>query len=220
MKRMLRSFFLIGILLLTFLNTSLVKGKSNNRRVIYTAITNISPTSFIDPEFDPDYGYAFCENCTNFDFILDCEILNPRIRKLTLYFPDSTGLLPNVTASFEDTNYTLALYYPPGLPVVTKRIYDPGITRVKGNYRVKILTQNLTSLPFGEYTFVISGYYRFSFVVISETIMTISDNGTSIIYGSLPFPDVTRQKRNLVFIHIGLVLAFVFVLIPKRKRKP
>ncbi len=209
---MLRGLCLIGIFLLTTININPVRGSFNGRKVIYTAITNISPTSFLGPEL--------CENCTQFDFLLDYEILNPRIRKITLNFPYyNLHLLPNVTAVFEDANYTLAPDYPVGMPAFSQRTFDPGITRAKYNYRIAILAQNLTALPNGEYSFLIYGYYWLPAVVFNETVMTISDEGTFIQYGTLPLLNIIKQKRSLVFIHTGLVLAFVFVLIPKRKRK-
>ena len=212
MKGMFRGLCLIGVLLLAFVNINPVSGSFNGRKVIYTAITNISPTSFLGPEL--------CENCTQFDFLLDYEILNPRIRRITLAFPYyNLQLLPNVTAVFEDANYTLAHDFIVGLPMFSQRTFDPGITCKKTNYRVAILAQNVTTLPNGEYTFVIYGYRWLSSVVFNETIMTISDEGTQILYGTLPPLDIIPQKRSLVFIHTGLVLAFVFVLIPKRKRK-
>ncbi|NPE10063.1 MAG: hypothetical protein GNW80_17415 [Asgard group archaeon] len=212
MKRKLRGLCLIGIFLLVIVNINPVRGSFNRRKVIYTAITKISSTSFLGPEL--------CENCTQFDFLLDYEILNPRIRKITLAFPYyNLHLLPNVTAVFEDTNYTLAPDYIVGLPAFSQRTFDPGITCAKYNYRIAILAQNLTTLPNGEYTFLIYGYWWLSSVVFNETIMTISDEGTNILYGTLPPLDIIPQKRSLFFIHIGLVLAFVFVLIPKRKRR-
>ena len=212
MKRMLRGLCLIGILLVVFIQTDPVSGSSSTRRVIYTAITGISPISFIGPEF--------CENCTNFDFLLDYEILNPRIRKLTLPFSNYyLHFLPIVTASFEDANYTLISYKPPSLPMVSRQTFDPGITCATTLCRIAILTQNLTSLPYGEYTFAIYGLTWQQTVIFNETVMTISDEGTFIQYGTLPPLDIIKQKRCLVIIHIGLVLAFVFVLIPKRKRK-
>ena len=212
MKRMFRGLCLIGIFLLAIVNINPVRGSFNGRKVIYTAITNISPTSFLGPEL--------CENCTQFDFLLDYEILNPRIRKITLALPYyNLHLLPNVTAVFEDANYTLAHDYIVGLPMVSQRTFDPGITSKKTVHRIGVLTPNLTALPNGEYTFLIYGYRWLSSVVFNETIMTISDEGTHILYGTLPPLDIIPQKRSLVFIHTGLVWAFVFVLIPKRKRK-
>lgn len=209
---MLRGLCLIGIFLLAIVNINPVRGSFNERKVIYTAITNISPTSFLGPEL--------CENCTQFDFLLDYEILNPRIRKITLAFPYyNLHLLPNVTAVFEDANYTLAPDFIVGLPAFSQRTFDPGITSAKTNYRIAILAQNLSTLPNGEYTFLIFGYYWLSSVVFNETVMTISDEGIFFQYGTLPPLDIIPQKRSLVFIYTGFVLAFVIVLVPKRKRK-
>ena len=97
MKRMVRGICLLGILLISFVNINPAIGDSNNRRVIYTAITNISLTNIPGPEL--------CENCSHFDFIYDYDILNPRIRKLTLQFSCSgINLMPNISAIFENNH--------------------------------------------------------------------------------------------------------------------
>ncbi|MBK5114952.1 MAG: hypothetical protein KGD59_11415 [Candidatus Heimdallarchaeota archaeon] len=213
MKRLLRGLCLIGILLVVFVQFKPVMGSPNNRRVIYTAITNISLTNITDIEL--------CENCTHFDFLVEYEILNPRIRKLTLTFPClGRQLIPNISISFEDNNYT-AVYADTFscLRAISHRTFDPGITSAKTSHRTAILDQNFTELPNGEYTFLIYGRGWSPSVVFNETVMTISDEGTHIQYGTLPPLDIIPQKRSLVFIHTGLVLAFVFVLLPKRKRK-
>ena len=212
MKRMFRGLCLIGILLVVFVQINPVSGSSNYRSVIYTAITNIDLSYFPGPEI--------CENCTHFDFLIDYEILNPRIRKFTLTFPCTGGnLIPNVTASFVDSNYTFAPLDPACLPMISHLTFDPGITSAKTFYRIAILTQNLTKLPNGEYIFLIYGEYWSSGVVFNETVMTISDEGTFLQYGTLPPLDIIKQLRSLVIIHTGLVLTFFYVLIHKRKRR-
>ena len=212
MKRMLRGFCLIGVLLFVFVNIPSVSGSSTPRKVVYTAITNIEMTSFLAPEL--------CENCTHFDFLIDYEILNPRIRKLTLTFPCIyNNLLVNATASFEDSNYILANADRWCLTAISQRTFDPGITSKKTGYRIGVLTPNLTELPNGQYNFVIYMQYWSPQVVFNETVMTVSDEGTSFQYGTLPPLNIIKQKRSLVIIHAGLVLAFFYVLIHKRRRK-
>jgi len=212
MKRMFRGLCLIGILLVVFVQINPVSGSSTNRRVIYTAITKIGLTSFFGPEL--------CENCTQFDFLIDYEILNPRIRKLTLPFSClSINLLPNISVSLDANNYTMVYTQYMCLTAIGQRTFDPGITFEKTYFSLAIQNQNLTKLPNGEYTLWIYGRTWQPTVLFNETIMTISDEGTFIQYGTLPPLDIIKQKRSLVIIHTGLVLAFVYVLIHKRKRR-
>lgn len=212
MKRLLRGLCLIGIFLVAFVQYDSVLGNSTNRRAIYTAITNISLSNTLGPEL--------CENCTHFDIIADFDILNPRIRRLTLPFSCMGGqLLLNVSVNFENNNYTLKYLHFACLTMVSHRTFNPGLTSEKTYLLTAINEPNLTSLPNGVYTLWVFGRTWQDTVVFNETIMTISDEGTFIQYGTLPFSDTTKQKRSLVIIHTGLVLAFVFVLIPKRKRK-
>jgi ABC-type tungstate transport system permease subunit len=131
----------------------------------------------------------------------------------------SGQLLPNISISFEDNNYTVAYFYYGCLTAISHRTFDSGITSEKTSYRIAILDQNLTKLPTGEYTLWIYGRTWQQTVVFNETVMTVSDEGTFIQYGTLPPLDIIKQKRSLVFIYTGFVLAFVIVLIPKRKRK-
>ena len=214
MKRTIRGLCLIGILLVVFVQFNPVTGSSNTHRVIYTAITSISfLVNFPGPEL--------CENCTYFDFLIDYEILNPRIRKLTLTFPClGRQLMTNISISFENNNYTVVhTDYFSCLDSLSHRTFDPGITSEKTSYRIAFLDQNLTELPNGEITFLIYGRGWMPSVVFNETVMTVSDEGTFIHYGTLPPLDIIKQKRSLVFIHTGLVLAFFYVLIHKRKRR-
>jgi len=212
MKRMVRGICLLGILLISFVNINPAKGDSNNRKVIYTAITDISLSNIAAPEL--------CENCTQFDFLLDYEILNPRIRKLLLPFSClGLNLLPNISVSLDDNNYTMIYTHYACLTSISHRIFDPGITCEKTYFSLAFKDQNFTKLPYGEYTFWIYGRTWLPAVVFNETIMTISDEGTFIQYGTLPPLNIIKQKRSLVIIHTVLVLAFVYVLMPKRRRK-
>ena len=213
MKRMARGICLLGILLISFVSINPANGDSNNRKVIYTAITSISFLS-------NSPGPVLCENCTHFYFIVDFDILNPRIRKLTLPFSCMGGqLLLNVSVIFENTSYSFKYLHPMCLTAISHRTFDPGITSEKRSLITAINEQNLTELPNGVYTLWVYGRTWQDTVVFNETVMTISDEGTFIQYGTLPPLDIIKQKRSLVIIHTGLVLAFVFVLILKRKRR-
>jgi len=213
MKRMFRGLCLIGILLVVFVQINPVTGSSINRRVIYTAITSIS--------FLVNYpGPELSENSTHFDFLFDFDILNPSIRKLTLPFSCQSGqLLPNISVSFENNNYTIKYLHPACLTSISHRTFDSGITSSNTWLRAAISEQNLTKLPNGEYTLWIYGRTWQQTVIFNETIMTISDEGTVIHYGTLPPLAITKQLRSLVIIHTGFVLAFFYVLIHKRKKR-
>jgi hypothetical protein len=209
---MFRGLCLIGVLLLVFVNIPSVSGSYPSRQVLYTAITNIKLTTIHTPDY--------CDNCTNFDCEIDYEILNPRIRKLRVTFPCAdNNLLPNVTASFVNSSFSLERDSRLCATIISHRTYNPGITSRKAGYHICISTPNLTKLPKGEYSFVMHKHYWSSQVVFNETVMTVSAEGISFQYGTLPSLDFVKQKRSLVIIHIGLVLAFVLVIVPKRKKK-
>lgn len=193
---------IILFMLLMLVSVKTVTGVEEDLLSCSTAITNLT--------WSENYDSTNNENNSYFKFQLDYQISNPNQENVTLYFPNLSQFVSNMTIVLE--NSSIVAYESPWgtFPAISEKKLQPGITKENTSFKLTIEMQDVTSLLDGIYTIWVDDdrvQNTNPLIVHNKTILTIEDGVIIIDYGTTIVTLGTGNQK------MGYFLAFV-VLIP------